>query len=43
MTSIYESRIDLLKIVNITSPQDIKILDWCPAGPVLRHMEKVPL
>ena len=43
MTSIYESRIDLLKIVNITSPQDIKILGWCPAGPVLRHMEKVPL
>ena len=24
-------------------PQDIKILGWCPAGPVLSHGEKVPL
>ena len=23
--------------------QDIKILGWCPAGPVLPHGEKVPL
>ena len=24
-------------------PQDIEILGWCPAGPVLPHGEKVPL
>ena len=24
-------------------PQDLKILGWCPAGPVLPHGEKVPL
>ena len=24
-------------------PLDIKILGWCPAGPVLPHGEKVPL
>ena len=24
-------------------PQDIEILCWCPAGPVLPHREKVPL
>ena len=24
-------------------PQDITILGWCPAGPVLPHGEKVPL
>ena len=24
-------------------PQDIKILHWCPAKPVLPHGEKVPL
>ena len=23
-------------------PQDFEILDWCPAGPVLPHGEKVP-
>ena len=26
-----------------SEPQDIKILGWCPAGPVLTHGEKVPL
>ena len=24
-------------------PQDIEILGWCPAGPVLPHGDKVPL
>ena len=24
-------------------PRDIKILGWCPVGPVLPHGEKVPL
>ena len=24
-------------------PQDIEILGWCPAGPVLPHGKKVPL
>ena len=24
-------------------PRDIKILGWCPVGPVLTHGEKVPL
>ena len=24
-------------------PQDIEILGWCPAGPVLPHREKLPL
>ena len=24
-------------------PRDIKILGWCPAGPVLDNGEKVPL
>ena len=24
-------------------PRDIKILGWCPAGPVLHNGEKVPL
>ena len=24
-------------------PQDIKILGWCPAGPVFPHGEKVPV
>ena len=27
----------------LINPQDIEILGWCPAGPVLPHVEKVPL
>ena len=27
----------------VTLPQDIEILDWCPAGSVLPHGVKVPL
>ena len=27
----------------ILQPRDIEILDWCPAGPVLPHGEKLPL
>ena len=30
-------------LLPITLPRDIKILGWCPAGPVLPHGEKVPL
>ena len=30
------------RFIDICS-RDIKILSWCPAGPVLPHGEKVPL
>ena len=30
-------------ICDLYHPQDIKILGWCLAGPVLPHGEKVPL
>ena len=26
----------------LSLPQDFEILDWCPAGPVLPPVEKVP-
>ena len=29
--------------IGIFLPQDIEILGWCPAGPVLPHWEKVSL
>ena len=34
---------DLYQTCSIKFPQDIKILGWCPAGPVLPHWEEVPL
>ena len=29
--------------LEIICPRDIEILGWCPAGPVLPHVEQVPL
>ena len=35
--------INYLETFVMSLPQDIKILDGCPAGPVLPHGEKLPL
>ena len=33
----------LVQRIGLISLQNFEILGWCPAGPVLRHGEKVPL